>query len=487
MAFLNKAFFLVGLKSLNSGAGFLISFFVVIVLGANEATDALFVAMFFPIEMIRMVARRLPLILVPVFSESHRNADTDPEPYFLGWWLPLLLIGTILLICGAPVLVKLMAPGLTVAGHATAVNLLRILAPSFLLFGIFGHGMSIFYYHKMILFPEISLFAWRVTALLSLFIVGSLFGVYGYAVGVIVAGGIQFLVLYLKGRARGWALLSMKKPDFQWPYLKLILTGSALVVVALVLNRTTALIDRWFASLLGAGSISILFFSERLARSVPMLLSTSIFTVYLPKLSSITTQADKMDALRQEMFSFFMILGLPIAVLFFWSAADLVHILAAHGRFTGTQTVSAAAAIQYFCLGIPAVICSAGLRNVFIVERNIREVFLFGMLTVTLTLVLDFTLLDMGLKGLALASTLTAWMIFFVLWIRLKMRVPPGRYLITILASSSLLLLFLFGLPWNRWEILPVIRLCVGWTGGLFLYGITIMPVAGQIRTHISN
>ena len=60
MALLNRAFFLVGLKSLNSGAGFLISFFVVIVLGANEATDALFVAMFFPIEMIRMVARRLP-------------------------------------------------------------------------------------------------------------------------------------------------------------------------------------------------------------------------------------------------------------------------------------------------------------------------------------------------------------------------------------------------------------------------------------------
>nr|WP_319395760.1 lipid II flippase MurJ [uncultured Desulfobacter sp.] len=487
MALLNKAFFLVGLKSLNSGAGFLISFFVVIVLGANEATDALFVAMFFPIEMIRMVARRLPLILVPVFSESHQNLDPDPEPHFLGWWLPLLAVGTMALIAGAPVFTKLMAPGLSVAGHGTAVNILRILAPSFLLFGIFGHGMSVFYYHKMILFPEIALFGWRVTALLSLFPAAYLFGVYGYAVGLIVAGCIQFLVLYLKGRARGWALLSMKKPDFQWPYLKLILTGSALVVVALVLNRTTVLIDRWFASLLGAGSISILFFSERLARSVPMLLSTSIFTVYLPKLSSITKQADKMDVLRLEMFSFFMILGLPIAILFFWSAGDLVHILATHGRFTDAQAVSAAAAIQHFCLGIPAVICSAGLRNVFIVERNIKEVFVFGILTVSLTLAFDFVLFDLGLKGLALASTITAWIVFFVLWIRLKMCCPPGKYLINILVSSSLMLLFLFGLPWKSWAILPVIRLCVGGMGGLFLYGITIMPATGQIRTHISN
>ena len=272
----------------------------------------------------------------------------------MGWWLPLLLIGTILLICGAPVLVKLMAPGLTVAGHATAVNLLRILAPSFLLFGIFGHGMSIFYYHKMILFPEISLFAWRVTALLSLFIVGSLFGVYGYAVGVIVAGGIQFLVLYLKGRARGWALLSMKKPDFQWPYLKLILTGSALVVVALVLNRTTALIDRWFASLLGAGSISILFFSERLARSVPMLLSTSIFTVYLPKIvfDYHTGGQDGCPAPGNVQLFYdsgtvrspFYFSGLPLIWCIFWQHTAV---------FTGTQTVSGGRSHSVFLPGNP--------------------------------------------------------------------------------------------------------------------------------------
>ncbi|NDY73893.1 hypothetical protein DO021_19345 [Desulfobacter hydrogenophilus] len=487
MSFLKGAFFLVGLKSLNSGTGFLISFFVVIVLGANETTDALFVAMFFPIEMIRMVARRLPLVLVPVFTESYQNSDLDPEPHFLGWWMPLLLIVTMVLVFMAPILTKLMAPGLSSAGYATAVNLLRILAPSFLLFGIFGHGMSIFYYHKMILFPEIPLFAWRLTALLSLFLAGYAFGVYGYAVGLILAGCIQFFVLYLKGRANGWSLLSMKKPNFKWPYLKLILAGFALVVVALVLNRTSALIDRWFASLLGAGSISILFLSERLARSVPILLSTSLFTLYLPKLSSIAKQTDKMDSLRLEMFSFFMIIGLPISILFFWAAGDLVHILATYGRFTDAQVMSAVAVIQYFCMGIPAVICSAGLRNVFIVERNIKEIFLFGMLTVALTLVLDFALLGMGLKGLALASTITAWMIFFLLWIRLKMSFPPGKYVINILVSSFLMLLFLFGLPWKNWEIMPLIRLGLGCVGGLFLYCITIIPISSQIRTHISN
>lgn len=487
MFVINKAFFLVGLKALNSGAGFLISFFVVIVFGANETTDALFVAMFFPIEMVRMVAGRLPLVLVPVFTESYQNLDQDPEPHFLGWWMPLLLVFTMILVCVAPVLTKLMAPGLSMEGHTTAVNLLRILAPSFLLFGLFGHAMSIFYYHKMILFPELSLFAWRLTALLSLFLASYVFGVYGYAVGLILAGCIQFFVLYLKARAKGWSLLSMKKPNFQWPYLKLILVGSALVVVALVLNRTTVLIDRWFASLLGAGSISILFLSERLARSVPILLSTSIFTLYLPKLSSITGQADKMDSLRLEMFSLFMIIGLPISILFFWAAGDLVHILARHGRFTDAQVMSAVAAIQYFCLGIPAVICSAGLRNVFIVERNIKEVFLFGMLTVTLTLSLDFVLLGQGLKGLALASTITAWVIFFLLCIRLKMNFPSGKYVINILVSSSLMIFFLFGLPWKSWEILPVIRLSIGCVGGLFLYCVTIIPISSQIRTHISN
>nr|WP_319494350.1 lipid II flippase MurJ [uncultured Desulfobacter sp.] len=487
MSLINKAFSLVGLKALNSGAGFLISFFVVIVLGANETTDALFVAMFFPIEMVRMIAGRLPLVLVPVFTQSYQNQDRDPESHFLGWWLPLLLILTLVLVGAAPVLTKLMAPGLSPAGQTTAAHLLSILAPSFFLFGLFGHAMSVFYYHKRFLFPEIAQFAWRLTALLSLFSAGYLWGVYGYAACLTLAGSIQFLVLYLKGCGNGWPVMSVKRPDIQWPYLKLILAGSGLVVVALGLNRATVLIERLFASLMGAGSVSIFFLTERLTRSVPILLATSIFTTYLPKLSLIAKQPEKMGMIRREMFSFFMIVGMPISILLFWAAGDLVDMLATHGRFTRDQVMPAVFSIRYFCLGIPAIISSTGLRNSFIVERNIKEILLFGIISVILTLALDFVLLDLGLKGLALASSITAWMIFLLLWIRLKLVFPSGRDLFNIVGSLFLMILFLFGLPWRTWEILPGLRLGIGGLGALIIYGICIIPISRQIKEHISN
>lgn len=487
MSLINKAFSLVGLKALNSGAGFLISFFVVIVLGANETTDALFVAMFFPIEMIRMVAGRLPLVLVPVFTQSYQNQDRDPASHFLGWWIPLLLILTLVLTGAAPVLTKLMAPGLSAAGQTTAAHLLRILAPSLFFLGLFGHAMSVFYYNKQFLFPEIAQLAWRLTALLSLFLAGYLRGVYGYAVCLTLAGSIQLLVLYLRGRGNGWPLMAVKRPDVQWPYLKLILAGSGLVVVALGLNRTTVLIERLFASLMRAGGISIFFLTERLTRSIPILLATSIFTIYLPKLSLIARQPEKMGMIRREMFSFFMIVGMPISILLFWAAGDLVAILAAHGRFTQAQVVPAVFSIRYFCLGIPAIICSTGLRNSFIVERNIKEIVLFGTISVSLTLALDFALLDLGLKGLALASSITAWMIFLLLWIRLKIVFPPGRYLFNIFGALFLMILFLFGLPWKTWEFLPVFRLGTGGFGALIIYGICIIPISRQIKEHISN
>ena len=49
------------------------------------------------------------------------------------------------------------------------------------------------------------------------------------------------------------------------------------------------------------------------------------------------------------------------------------------------------------------------------------------------------------------------------------------------------MMMFLYGLPWQSWQMLPVIRLVVGLFGALVIYAISIYKVANQIKEQISN
>ena len=204
--------------------------------------------------------------------------------------------------------------------------------------------------------------------------------------------------------------------------------------------------DRLFASLLGPGSISLLFYADRLARTIPMLVATSFFTLFLPELSEARARRQGFKEVRKAMAVFLMSLGIPLALLIFWSGEDIVDILLVHGRFKPELAPALSGALELFSLGIPAIVTGAALRNLFIVERNLRAVLLFGLLTVALTAVSDGLLFRFGIKGIALASSLTSWVVFVYLWIYTRMGRPGlAQYRRLILATAIMAgLLFLF-------------------------------------------
>ena len=487
MAFVRKAIIFTGLKTLNSGLGFALSLLVAVVFGANEITDALFIAMFLPVEMARMASGRLPVVLVPILTEHRLKHGEDLAPYFLGWWIICLILLALILVVTAPGLVRLMAPGLGATARATAEQLLMILSPSLVMFGLFSYGMSLFYLDRHFLVPELAQLAWRVTALAALFLAGRVYGVYGYVAGLVLAAFVQLSFLILPDRSAGNRFISIKKPSFNWVPFRPILAGGLVVVVALLFNRSTVLVDRLFASFLGTGSISLLFYADRLARALPLLLATSIFTLYLPELSSAKAKSGSMDGFRRELSLSLMILGLPIAVLLFWSADDLVNLLLVYGRFSEDQTGPIAFAIRFYSLGIPAIICSTGLRSTFLVERDWKEVIRFGLITLVLTVVLDFILYRLGLRGLALASSITVWIVFLILWSRLNLEFPELKLCVIIFSSVSIMAAFLFIPPWKTWISVPFIRLLLGTTGATVIYIVTVSPVHKMVKGRIKN
>ena len=234
--------------------------------------------------------------------------------------------------------------------------------------------------------------------------------------------------------------------------------------------------------MLGPGNISLLFFADRLARAIPLLLATSLFTIYLPEFSKARVKSGSMEDLRRGMTLSLMALGLPLALLLFWSADDLMQILVTWGRLTEAQTGPTA-------LGHPILQrrharhhLRVRLRNIFLVERSLKDVLFFGLLSAGLTLGLDALLYKMGLHGLALASSLTVWIVIFVLWFRLKMGFPDPRLYGRLIFSTVLMAVFLLVTPWNTWIDIPLIRLVAGSVGALLIYAATVRPVFRSLK-----
>jgi putative peptidoglycan lipid II flippase len=482
MSLVRKVLTLTGLKTINSGLGFALGLFITMVLGANELTDALFIAMFLPVEMARLAVSRMPLVLVPVLTEHRQKHGEELSPQLLAWWLVCLLFTTLIMIAAAPLLVRFMAPGLAASSVATAANLMIIMTPAWVLLGLFGHGSSLFYLNRRFMIPELGQLAWRVIAIAVLFLAGERWGVTGFSVGLVLASLVQLAVLFVPGRGPRLPILALKRPTLDWPALQPVVFGVVVAVAGLTLNRATLLIDRAFASLLGPGNISLLFFADRLARAIPLLLATSLFTIYLPELSKARIKTGRMEDLRQGLTISLMALGLPLSILLFWAAPDLTSVLHTHGRLALNQIDPTTLTIQYYSLGMPAIICGTGLRNIFLVERNLKDVVYFGLLSVVLTVVLDALLYKMGLHGLALASSLGVWVVMPILWIRLKMGFPQLAMYVRLLIATVLMAAFLFAAPWKSWVTMPVLRLGLGSVGALIIYAVAVRPVFRSVK-----
>lgn len=173
---------------------------------------------------------------------------------------------------------------------------------------------------------------------------------------------------------------------------------------------------------------------------------------------------------------FLMSVGLPLAVLVVWSANDLVHLVLRHGNFTAAQAPSAAATVIAYAVGIPASLTGMGIKGLYFVERNTREVARFGILALVLNTLADLALFPMGVEGIALSSSVTVWIVAAYLWKRADLGRPDPRAAARIVGAALLMSGLLFALPWPHWLTRPVLRLLVGGATAVLAYLFVVYP-----------
>ncbi len=405
--------------------------------GAGSLTDAFLVAFKIPNFLRRLFAEgAFAQSFVPVFSEYKETRSPDALRALatqvsgtLGWIVLLLSIAGSL--C-APALINLFAPGFENGGEraTTATALLRITFPYLFFISLVAYCGSV-----LNTFQRFAVPAFTPVLLNVCLITAALWGrhffeipVTALAWGVFAAGLTQLLFqlpsLYKLGLLTmpkwGWADSGVQK------ILKLMLPA----ILGSSVGQINLLLDTIIASFLVAGSLSWLYFADRLVEFPLGIFGIAIATVILPRLSAAHS-TDKQGDFNNTMswgFRTATLLALPSAAALLILAAPLIATLFGYGEFQPDDVRMSAWALRAYALALPGLVMVKIFAPGFFARQNTRTPVRIGIIAMVSNMAYNIILVGLLMlagvpiahAGLALATALSANQNAFMLYRRLK-------------------------------------------------------------------
>jgi len=420
------------MTSLSRISGFVRDMVYAQMFGAGTGTDAFFVAFRIPNFLRRLFAEgAFSQAFVPVFSEYQTQRSraelqelVDQVAGTLG---AILFIISAIGVLAAPVLILLFAPGFTAdAGkYELTVAMLRITFPYLLFISLTAFAGSVLNSCGKFSIPAITPVLLNLTMIAAALWLAPRMErpVVGLAWGVFIAGIIQlgFQVPFLRQvkllpRPRwGWASQGVQQ------VLKLMLPaifGSSVAQVNL-------LIDTLLASFLVSGSVSWLYYSDRLVEFPLGIFGVALGTVILPKLSRqhASAETDGFSHTLDWALRWALLIGIPATVALIILSGPILSALFQYGEFDARDVAMATRSLMAFALGLVAFMLIKVLAPGFYARQDTRSPVKYGLIAMgantAMTLVLIWPLAH---AGLALSTSLAAFLNAGLLFLNLRRR-----------------------------------------------------------------
>lgn len=387
--------------------------------GAGPAADAFFVAFRIPNFLRRLFAEgAFAQAFVPVLLEyREQRARAQVQRLVnhvtgtLGVGLALLTVAGVL---AAPWLVMVFAPGFIgePERYGLTVAMLRITFPYLAFISLTALAGAILNSHGRFAVPAFTPVFLNIVLILCATLVAPCWDqpVMALAWGVFVAGLVQlgFQVPFLLRLG----LLPRPRPRRRDPGVRRILKLMPPALFGSSVAQINLLFDTLIASFLVTGSVSWLYYSDRLVEFPLGVFGIALATVILPKLSRDVARASP------ETFSHTLDWGLRLVLLIAVPASLGLALLAGpvlatlfqYGAFSGQDTAMAARSLMAYALGLPAFLLIKVLVPGFYARMDAKTPVKIGVVAMFANLVCSLLLvLPLAHAGLALATSVSAY------------------------------------------------------------------------------
>ena len=388
-------------------------------LGPALGLDAFIVAFRVPNFMRRLFAEgAFSQAFVPVLADYRQTADDSAVREFIsylgGSLLTILLLVTALGMLLAPLLVALFAPGfLSDPGRfALTTTLLRITFPYLTFISLIAFAAGILNSYDIFSIPALTPVLLNLVLILAAGVGVTYFShpMLVLAWAVPIAGAVQlfFQVPFL----HRIGMLTRFRVNFHAPGVRRVLKRMCACVFAVSIAQISLFIDTLFASFLPHGSISWLYFADRLMNFPLGVFAVATTTVIMPKLSR-QHAANSDHAFSQTLdwgMRFLLLLGLPAAAGLLFLSQPLLVTLFQYGRFSRFDMLMTSRALNALACGVPAFMLTKTLVVSFYSKHNVKVPLKIAGIILLINLVLNALLVvPLAHAGLALATSLAAW------------------------------------------------------------------------------
>jgi len=454
--------------------GFIRDMILAQVFGAGAAFDAFIIAFKIPNFMRRLFAEgAFSQAFVPLLAEFRSKEDEETVQQFVNRIAGTLGLSVLLVVVLgeilAPFIIMVFAPGFIhdPMRYHLAVHMIRITFPYLLLISLVAFAGAVLNTCGRFGVPAFTPVLLNVSLIMVAWFWAphSTTPIYVLAWGVLIGGVAQLCIQWPYLKKVG--LLPIPKSGFSDPGVRRVMKLMVPALFGVSVAQISLLIDNLFASFLPAGSISWLYYSDRLTYLPLGVVGVALATVVLPNLSrSHNDGSTKQFSVTLDWaLRCVVVIGLPAAVGLFFLSGPLLSTLFQHGEFNTFDVEMTRRSLMAFSLGLPGFMLIKILASAFYSRQNIRTPVKVAAVAMVLNLLLNLTLIfPLAHAGLALATSLAS--LFNALFL-LRLLLKQDKYqpqenwwsflwrIVVANAVMAVVILFLAGdyQHWFVWQI----------------------------------
>ncbi len=481
-----------GMTLVSRVLGFVRDFVIARSFGAGLATDAFFVAFRLPNLLRRMFAEgAFSQAFVPILAEVRNRQGEDAAKLLAGrvataLGLVVLLVSIVGAIA-APLIIYLSAPGFAddADKFELTVRLTRITFPYILFMSLVALSAGILNTWSRFAVPAFTPVLLNLSFILMALLAAPYFDPPVLALGwAVFLGGLAQLALQVPALRRIGMLPRFElRPSDAGVQRVARLMAPAMVGVSV--SQISLLINTIFASFLQSGSVSWLYYADRLMEFPAGLLGVALGTILLPSLSKHHADEDSaaFSSLLDWGLRMTLMLTLPAALALAMLAVPLISTLFVHGEFSPADALQTRSALVAYSIGLTGLILVKILAPGFYARQDIRTPVKIALLTLLATQAMNLAfIVPLRHAGLALSIGLASCLNAALLYRGLRRlgvyRPEPGwrgylARLLLALAALAACLHFAAG-PQDFWleagALERVVRLAAIVGGGVVVY-----------------
>ena len=428
--------------------------------GAHAGMDAFYIAFKIPNFMRRLFAEgAFSQAFVPVLAEYQKTRTMSEVRTFLariaGSMSAVLTLVTLVGIIAAPVIIYIFAPGFGEDSSRSflATEMLRLTFPYLMLISLTGMAGAILNTYGYFGVPAFTPVFLNISMILAAIYLSPRFSqpVVALAWGVLIAGIVQLLfqIPFLYHRRL------LVKPSLMMndPGVKRVLKLMVPALFGISIAQINLLIDTIFASFLKVGSVTWLFYTDRLADFPLGVFGVAIATVILPHLSRRHAEqsVEHFSKALDWGLRLLLLIGIPSGIGLAIFSMPLIASCFTYGQFTAYDMLQTQKSMITMAIGIPAFMMVKILASGFYSRQDIKTPVKVGVIAmIANTLMCALFVYPLAHAGLTLASALAGYVncgaLLFLLIRRGIYKPPAGwvRFMVQLLIANGLMSVYLY-------------------------------------------